>query len=57
VILGQKLTLNHPSLVNEEEEVRVFVTAHKREKRFLRKITPKKSKSIVVCITHISTCK
>jgi len=34
VILGQKLTLNHPSLMNEEE-VRVLVTAQKREKSFL----------------------
>ena len=31
VILGQKLTLNHPSLVDEGEETRVLVTAHKRE--------------------------
>jgi hypothetical protein len=28
VILGQKLTLNHPSLVDDGEETRVFVTAH-----------------------------
>jgi len=34
VILSQKLTLNHPSLVNEEEEVKVLVTAQKREKGF-----------------------
>jgi len=35
VILGQKLTLNHSSLVNEEEEeVRILVTAQKREKGF-----------------------
>ena len=33
VILGQKLTLNHPSLVDEGEETRVFVTAHKRERK------------------------
>jgi len=34
VILGQKLTLNHPSLVVDEgEETRVFVTAHKRERK------------------------
>jgi len=31
VILGQKLTLNHPSLVDEGEETRVLMTAHKRE--------------------------
>jgi len=31
VILGQKLTLNHPSLVDKGEETRVLVTAHKRE--------------------------
>jgi len=31
VIFGQKLTLNHPSLVHEGEETRVLVTAHKRE--------------------------
>jgi len=31
VILGQKLTLNHPSLVDEGEETRGLVTAHKRE--------------------------
>jgi len=29
VILLQKLTLNHLSLVDEEEETRVLVTAHK----------------------------
>jgi len=28
VILGQKLTLNHPSLMHEEEETKVLVTAH-----------------------------
>jgi hypothetical protein len=33
VILGQKLTLNHPFLVDEGEETRVFVTAHKREEK------------------------
>jgi len=32
VILGQKLTLNHPSLVDEGEESRVLVTARKRER-------------------------
>jgi len=32
VILGQKLTLNHPSLVDEGEETMVLVTAHKRKK-------------------------
>jgi len=32
VILDQKLTLNHPSLVNEGEETKVLVTAHKRER-------------------------
>jgi len=32
VILGQKLTLNHPSLVDEGEETRVLVTAHNKEK-------------------------
>ena len=31
--MGQKLTLNHPSLVDEGEETRVFVTAHKRERK------------------------
>jgi len=31
VILGKKLTLNHPSLIDEGEETRVLVTAHKRE--------------------------
>jgi len=30
VILGQKLIINHPYLVDEGEETRVFVTAHKR---------------------------
>jgi len=30
VILGQKLTLNHPCLVNEEEKTRILVTTHKR---------------------------
>jgi len=37
VILGQKLTLNHPSLVNEEEEVRVLVTTQKSEKKWWMK--------------------
>jgi len=32
VILGQKLTINHPSLVNEGEKTTVLVTAHKKEK-------------------------
>jgi len=32
VILGQKLILNHPSLMDEGEETRVLVTAHKRER-------------------------
>jgi len=38
--LGQKLTLNHPSLVDEGEETRVLVTAQKREreKRILNEI-------------------
>ena len=40
VILGQKLTLNHPSLVDEGEETRVFVTAHKREKGKREKTDP-----------------
>jgi len=31
MILGQKLTLNHPSLMDEGKETRVLVTAHKRE--------------------------
>jgi len=31
MILGQKLTLNHPSLVDEGEKTRVLVTAHKRK--------------------------
>jgi len=31
MILGQKLTLNHPSLVDEGEETRVLVTAYRRE--------------------------
>jgi len=42
VILGQKLTLNHLSLVDEGEETRVFVTAHKRE----RKKREKKEKNL-----------
>ena len=32
VILGQKLTLNHVSLMDEEEKTRVFVTAPQEEK-------------------------
>jgi len=32
MIWGNKLTLNHPSLVDEGEESRVLVTAHKRER-------------------------
>ena len=31
VILGQKLTLNHPSLVDEGEETKVLATTHKRK--------------------------
>jgi len=31
VILGQNLTLNHPCLVDEGEETRVLMTAHKGE--------------------------
>jgi len=31
VILRQKLTINHSSLVNDEEETRVLVTTHKKE--------------------------
>ena len=31
VILSQRLTITHPSLVDGEEETRVLVTAHKRE--------------------------
>jgi len=31
LILGKKLTLNHPSLMDEGEETTVLVTAHKRE--------------------------
>jgi len=30
VILGQKLTINHPSLVNEGEETRILVTVSER---------------------------
>jgi len=33
MILGQKLTLNHASLVDEEEKTRVFVTAHKKRRK------------------------
>jgi len=33
VILGQKFTLNHPSLMDKREEIRIFLTAHKREKK------------------------
>jgi len=32
VILGQKLTLNHPCLVDEGEKTRVLVMAHNKEK-------------------------
>jgi len=32
VILGQKMTLNHLSLMEEGKETRVSVTAHTREK-------------------------
>jgi len=32
VILYQKYTLNHPSLVDKGEKTRVFVRAHKRER-------------------------
>lgn len=31
MILGQKLNLNHPSLVDEGDETRVLVTAHERK--------------------------
>jgi len=29
--LGKKLSINHPSLVDEREETMVLVTTHKRE--------------------------
>jgi len=32
VILGQKMTLNHPSLMDEGEKTRVLMTAHKKER-------------------------
>jgi len=32
VILGQKLTLNHTSLMDKEKEIRVLETVHKRER-------------------------
>jgi len=32
VILGQNLTINHLSLVDEGEKTRICVTAHNREK-------------------------
>jgi hypothetical protein len=31
MILSQKLTINHPSLVDEGEETRILVTANERE--------------------------
>jgi len=31
VILGKKLTLKHPSLMDEEEKIRILMTSHKRE--------------------------
>jgi len=33
VLFGQKLILNHPSLMDEGEETRVLTTAKKKEKR------------------------
>jgi len=33
ICTGSKLTPNHPSLVDEGEETRIFVTAHKRERK------------------------
>jgi len=39
VILGQKLTLNHPFLVDEGKETRVLVMAGKRERE--KKFSPK----------------
>jgi len=32
VILGQKLTINHSSLMDRREEIKVLLTAHKRER-------------------------
>ena len=32
VVLGQKLTLNHQSMVDEGEKTKILVKAHKREK-------------------------
>jgi len=49
VILKQKLTLNRPSLVDEEEETRVLVTVQEREKK----------SQIISCLdhfTHIKKC-
>jgi len=36
MILGQKLNLNHPSLMNEGEETRILMTTHKREGKPLK---------------------
>ena len=33
MILGQKLTINHPSLIDEEDKTRVLLTAPKERKR------------------------
>jgi len=33
VILGQKLSINHPFVVDEEAETKVLMTAHKRERK------------------------
>jgi len=52
VILGQKLTLNHPSLVDEGEKTRVLVTAHKRE-RGREKGEEEKYSSIIIIVIYI----
>ena len=42
MILGQKLTLNHASLIDEGEKTRVLVTDHRREMgRVKRKLCDK----------------
>jgi len=50
VILGQKLTLNHPSSVNEGEEIKVLVTAHERKKGKREIIT---IVNIITSLTHL----
>ena len=51
MVLGQKLTLNHQSMVDEGEETKILVKAHKREKG--KRETQTKINSLINAIIKI----